>query len=269
MDERRLIDLGIRLLFLGVFAFAAFTIILPLSGIVVWAIILAVAVYPLFDWLSSKLGGRRGLASTLITLLGLALTIGPLWASVNSFFAHFNELSDKLKTGKLDLPPAPEGLSEIALVGPKATEIWNLFNNNLAVALDRYGDVVLGFATTIGGAVAGLSFQLLAMALSVIVMGMMLSPGPKLGEMVQKFGNRVFAPKGGEFVEMAAATVRNVSRGVLGVAALQAGLMGIVMMLFGIDAAGPLAVVVLILGIIQVGPGIGVEYLGLFRLFQG
>ena len=35
MDERRLIDLGIRLLFLGVFAFSAFTIILPLSGIVV------------------------------------------------------------------------------------------------------------------------------------------------------------------------------------------------------------------------------------------
>ena len=85
MDECRLFDLVIRLLFLGVFAFAAFTMILPLAGIVVWAIILAVAVYPLFDWLSSKLGGRRGLASTLITLLGLALTIGPLWASVNSF----------------------------------------------------------------------------------------------------------------------------------------------------------------------------------------
>ncbi len=254
MDERRLIDLGIRLLFLGLFAFTAFTIILPLSGIVVWAIILAVAIYPLFDWLSAKLGGRRGLASTLITLLGLALTIGPLWASVSSFIAHFNDLSHKLQSGKLNLPPAPEGLSEIALVGPKATEIWNLFNNNVAVALERYGDVVLGFATTVGGAVAGLSFQLLAMALSVIVMGMMLSPGPKLGDMVQKFGNRVFAPKGGEFVEMAAATVRNVSRGVLGVAALQAGLMGIVMMLFGIEAAGPLAVVVLILGIIQVGP---------------
>ena len=139
-------------------------------------------------------------------------------------------------------------------MGPKATEIWNLFNNNLAVALERYGDVVLGFATTVGGAVAGLSFQLLAMDLSVIVMGMMLSPGPKLGDMVQKFGNRVFAPKGGEFVEMAAATVRNVSLGVLGVAALQAGLMGVVMMLFGIEAAGPLAVVILILGIIQVGP---------------
>ena len=256
MDERRLIDLGIRLLFLGVFAFAAFTIILPLSGIVVWAIILAVAIYPLFDWLSAKLGGRRGWASTIITLLGLALTIGPLWASLSSFFAHFNDLSDKLQSGKLDLPPAPEGLSELTLVGPKATEIWNLFNNNLALALERYGDVVLGFASTVGGAVAGLSFQLLAMALSVIVMGMMLSPGPKLGDMVQKFGNRVFAPKGGEFVEMAAATVRNVSRGVLGVAAIQAGLMGVVMVLFGIDAAGPLAVVVLILGIIQVGPTI-------------
>ncbi len=256
MDERRLIDLGIRLLFLGLFAFSAFTIILPLSGIVVWAIILAVAIYPLFDWLAQKLGGRKGLAATVVTLLGLLITIGPLWASISSFIDHFGDLSDRLQSGTLEIPPPPPALEEIALLGPKATEIWELFNTNLALALDRYGPVVLDFAGAVGGAVAGLGFQLLAMALSVIVMGMMLSPGPKLGEMVQKFGNRVFAPKGGEFVDMAAATVRNVSRGVLGVAAIQAALMGVTMAAFGIEAAGPLAIVVLILGIIQVGPTI-------------
>lgn len=256
MDERRLIDLGIRLLFLAIFAYAAFTIIMPLSGIVVWATILAVAIYPVFDWLQTKLGGRRGWASTIITLLGLVLTIGPLWASIGQLAEALNSFSDKLHAGTLTLPPPPEGLDEIALVGPKATEIWSLFNTNLDLAFQRYGSVILEFAGSVGGAVAGIGFQLLAMALSVIVMGMMLSPGPKLGEMLQSFGNRVFAPKGGEFVEMAAATVRNVSRGVLGVAALQAALMGVVMKLFGIETAGMLAVIVLILGIIQVGPTI-------------
>ncbi|MBO9476320.1 AI-2E family transporter [Shimia sp. R11_0] len=254
MDERRLIDLGVRLLFLGLFAFAAFTIILPLSGIVIWAIILAVAIYPLFDWLQSKLGERRGLAATLITLLGLGLTIGPLWASISGLAEHIATLSGKVQNGTLEIPAPPEGLKDIPVVGPKATEAWHLFNSNMAVALERYGSVILEFASTIGGAVAGIGFQLLAMALSVVVMGMMLPPGPKLGAMTQTFGNRVFAPKGGEFVKMATATVRNVSRGVLGVAALQAGGMGIVMMLFGIDAAGPLAVVILILGILQIGP---------------
>ncbi|GAA6180538.1 AI-2E family transporter [Shimia sp. NS0008-38b] len=254
MDERRLIDLGVRLLFLGVFAFAAFNIILPLAGIVVWAIILAVAIYPLFDWLQVKLGGRRGLSATLITLLGLALTIGPLWASIGGLAEHVSSLADKVQSGTLNLPQPPERLNDVPVAGPKIIEAWTLFNSNLTVALERYGSVILEFAGVIGGAVAGIGFQLLALALSVIVMGMMLSPGPKLGEMAETFGNRVFAPKGGDFIKMATATIRNVSRGVLGVAALQAGLMGIVMVLFGIKAAGPLAVVILILGIIQVGP---------------
>lgn len=254
LNERRIIDLGVRLLFLAIFALAAFRIIMPLAGIVVWAVILAVAIYPVFDWVQAKLGGRRGWAATLVTLLGLALTIGPLWASIGSFAEKITSFSDRLQNGTLVIPPPPEGLEDVTLIGPKAAEIWQLFNTNLTQAFDRYGSVILEFVGSIGGAVAGIGFQLLAMALSVIVMGMMLSPGPQLGEMLEKFGNRVFAPKGGEFVKMAAATVRNVSRGVLGVAALQAGLMGVVMVAFGIEAAGPLAVVILILGIIQVGP---------------
>lgn len=254
LDERRLIDLGIRLLFLGLFAFAAFNIILPLAGIVVWAIILAVAIFPLFDWLQIKFGGRRGLAATVITLLGLAVTIGPLWASIASLAEHIGVLTTQVQNGTFHLPPPPERLNDIPVIGPKILEAWALFNSNLAGAIERYSAALLDFASTIGGTVAGIGLQLLALSLSVVVMGLLLSPGPKLGEMAEQFGNRVFAPKGGEFIKMATATVRNVSRGVLGVAALQAGAMGIVMMLFGIPAAGPLAAVILIFGIVQVGP---------------
>ncbi len=253
-DDKRVIDLGVRLLFLAVFAFAAFRIIAPLAGIVVWAIILAVAIYPLFDWLANKLGGRRGWASTIITLSGLALTIGPLWAAAGGLAEGLALASDKLQAGTLEIPPPPEGVEDIPFVGPKIAQTWELFNSNVTVAFNKYSSVILAFAGKVGGAVAGIGIELLAMALSVIVMGMMLSPGPKLGEMTQSFANRVFAPKGGEFIEMAAATVRNVSRGVLGVAALQSALLGLCMWAFGIAAAWPLALLCLILGIIQVGP---------------
>ena len=59
LNERRIIDLGIRLLFLALFLYAAIAIVAPLAGIVLWAVILAVAVYPVFDWLARVLGGRR------------------------------------------------------------------------------------------------------------------------------------------------------------------------------------------------------------------
>ncbi|PSL18360.1 AI-2E family transporter [Shimia abyssi] len=253
-DERRVIDLGIRLLFLALFLYAALLIVAPLAGIVLWAVILAVAIYPLFDWLAQKLGGRRGWASTIIVLIGLAVTIGPIAASVATLAEYGAGLTDRLSSGDLKLPPPPERINEWEVLGPKIQEVWSLFDNNLATAIDQYGEVILHFGTTVLGKLAGVGVGLLAMALSIIVMGMMLSPGPKLGEMLQNFGNRVFAPKGGEFVDLAAATVRNVSRGVLGVAAIQAFLAGVVMLVFGIDAAGPLAILCLILGIIQVGP---------------
>ncbi|MEP2531527.1 AI-2E family transporter [Shimia sp.] len=255
IEDKRIIDLGIRLLFLAVFLYAALMIVAPLAGIVLWATILAVAIYPLFESLANLLGGRRGWAATITVLVGLFLTIGPLAASIAGLVEYSADLIHEISSGTLTMPPLPERINEWEIMGPKIKEVWALFDNNLAAALDRYGSFILEFGTSVLGKLAGVGVGLLAMALSVIVMGMMLSPGPQLGHMLQNFGNRVFAPKGGEFVELAAATVRNVSRGVLGVAAIQAFLAGLVMLIFGIDAAGPLAVVCLILGIIQVGPG--------------
>ncbi|MGX9352129.1 AI-2E family transporter [Shimia sp. W99] len=254
-DDRRIVDLGIRLVFLCLFIYAAFVIVAPLAGIVIWATILAVAVYPVYDWLARLLGGRGGWAATIIVLLGLALTIGPLWASVAGLAQFTNDWAHRAASGDLRLPPLPERIDSWEILGPKIQETWALFDNNLAQAVDKYGSVIVNLGKSIGGMLAGIGLGLLAMALSVVVMGMMLPAGPKLGGMLQNFGNRIFAPKGGEFIKLATATVRNVSRGVLGVAAIQAFLAGVVMFLFGIQTAGMLAMICLILGIVQVGPG--------------
>ena len=254
LNEGRIVDVGIRLLFLALFVYVALMIVAPLAGIVLWSVILAVAVYPAFDWLQARLGGRRGLSATLIVLIGLALTIGPLAAAVGTMAEAASSLTDRLQNGTLVIPPPPEGLKEIAVIGPKADQIWTLFNTNLDRALQEYGATILHFGTAVAGMLAGLGVGILGMALSIVVMGVMLSPGPKLGGMLESFGNRVFAPKGGEFVALAALTVRNVTRGVLGVSAIQAFLAGVVMYLFGFDSAWPLALVVLILAIVQVGP---------------
>jgi hypothetical protein len=47
----------------------------PFLHLTVWAIILAVALYPFHQALAGRLGGRQGLSSTLIVLLGAVLII--------------------------------------------------------------------------------------------------------------------------------------------------------------------------------------------------
>jgi predicted PurR-regulated permease PerM len=57
-------------------------------------------------------------------------------------------------------------------------------------------------------------------------------------------------------VQLAGSTIRNVSRGVVDIALLQALLGGVGFLAAGIPAAGVLAFVALLLDIVQVGPGI-------------
>ena len=70
------------------------------------------------------------------------------------------------------------------------------------------------------------------------------------------FLDRALSQRGKEFVQLAGATVRNVSRGVVGIALLQAVLAGAAFLAVGIPAASVLAFAALLLGILQVGPAI-------------
>jgi predicted PurR-regulated permease PerM len=55
---------------------------------------------------------------------------------------------------------------------------------------------------------------------------------------------------------LAGATIRNVSRGIIGIAILQALLAGVGLLFAGVPAAGLFSLLVLVLGIIQVGPSV-------------
>ena len=47
------------------------------ANLLMWAIIIAVSVYPVFRWLSGKLGNRPTLAAIVVALLMLLLIVNP------------------------------------------------------------------------------------------------------------------------------------------------------------------------------------------------
>ena len=78
--DAKFTDLVIRLTVVGIFAYFSLTLLAPFAIMVIWAVILAVVLYPAFASLRNFLGGRGGLAATLITLLGLVIIVAPLGA---------------------------------------------------------------------------------------------------------------------------------------------------------------------------------------------
>src|SRR5688572_19774350 len=57
----------------------------PFASLMIWGLILAVALEPLNAKLAKRLGGRRGLAATVLTLVGLLLLGVPTVMLGNSF----------------------------------------------------------------------------------------------------------------------------------------------------------------------------------------
>ena len=99
-----------------------------------------------------------------------------------------------------------------------------------------------------------MSLDVLLLAVSVVIAGFLYVSGPQLAQGGRAFAERIVASRGAAFVDLAGLTIRNVSRGVIGVAAIQALLAGIVLALAGIPGAGLLAFAILILCIVQIGP---------------
>ena len=71
------IAIAIRLGVLALLLYWSLVLVLPFISIVIWSVVLTVTLYPVFEWMSFRLGGHRRLAAALITILSLLIIIGP------------------------------------------------------------------------------------------------------------------------------------------------------------------------------------------------
>jgi predicted PurR-regulated permease PerM len=252
--DAKVTDLVIRLAIVGIFAYFALTLLAPFAIMVIWAVILAVALYPAFAALRKLLGGRGGLAATLITLLGLVIVVGPLAAITVNLADTTLNLVANFENQTVTVPRPPEAVRDWPVIGDRVHAAWSLASTNLEAAVKRFGPPLLQAAGGIVGKIAGVGFGMLGFAVSVLIAGFLFIPGPRLGEVIKTFARRIADDRGAQFVDLAGATIRNISRGVIGVALLQALLTGLILSVFGIPAAGFLAFLVLLFCIVQVGP---------------
>jgi hypothetical protein len=101
------VELTIRLGVLGLLLYWSFFLIHPFITIAIWSVVLTVALYPVYDWIVDRLGGRRRLAAALLTLINLLIVIGPATWLALGLIDSLRTLSDRLDLSILELPPPP------------------------------------------------------------------------------------------------------------------------------------------------------------------
>ena len=255
-SNEELVVLVIRIVCLGLLGYWSLILISPFLTIIVWSIIITVALYPIFDWLSAKLYGQRALAAVAITVITFLLMLGPVTWLALSLAESVRMLLTRFGDGTLTIPPASEAVKAWPLVGEKIFEIWQLASTNLqalvieaAPYLKPVGTILLNVAGSVG-------INLLKFIVALIISGFLFIPGPSLIHSIENILGRVAAERGKEFVNLAGATIRNISRGIIGIAILQAILAGIGLLFAGAPAAGLFSFLVLLFGIIQIGPSV-------------
>lgn len=251
--EARISDL-VRMGIIAVFAYWSAKLIAPFALITVWAGILSVALYPIFDVLSRLLGGRRVFAAVVLVAACLFVIIGPLALVAMNFAETIHKLLAGV--GDFALPRAPEQLRQLPLVGTQLYAAWNQAANNLAAAvitfqtpLRELGGIIVVKLASIGGSI-------LSFIASVLLCGVLLTVSSRLTSGIQILASRIGGERGVGFAKLASTTVRNVSRGVIGVAFLQTLLCGLIFIAFDIPVRGALTFAVFVLCIMQIGPGL-------------
>jgi predicted PurR-regulated permease PerM len=246
-------DSVIRLAILLLITYWSLTLVAPFISLVIWAVVLTVALYPLFELLARLLGGRKILAAVIITLVMLAIVAGPVGLVIAGLTTWLAGAVEAANSGSVVLPPLPEAVRDLPVLGEKLSDFWALASTNLEIALTSVGPELADAGRWILAAMAGLGGSVLAFAASSIIAGIMLVHGPRLANAARSVAHRLVAKSGESFVEMAGATIRNVSRGVIGISLLQAILIGVGLIAAGLPAAGALTIAALVLGILQIG----------------
>jgi len=232
-----------------------FNIIKPFVLPVLWGVIIAVAIYPIFVRLKAVLGDRNKLASVLYTLIALALLMTPTIMVSNSVIDTSAAISERYEAGTLNIPPPDESVKEWALVGENIHAIWTQTSSNLEKTIIQYQPQLEKAGKGLVSAAAGLGGGILQFVLSIIISGVLVANAPAAYEITRKtFSRLTNVENGKEYTELSKATIRSVAQGVLGVAIIQAVLSALGMMVMDVPAWGLWSIIILVLAIAQLPP---------------
>jgi predicted PurR-regulated permease PerM len=234
-------------------AMLCYQVLSPFLTMMVWALILAVAIYPLHQSLASKIGGKQGLAAILVVVMGIVLIVAPTAMLMSSLGDSVQQLVNDVRNNTLTIPAPRPGVEGWPVVGKQIHDVWSKAHADLPALVQSMQPKVGELAKTALGFVASIGGGLLQFLASFLIAGIIMAFGQSANRGSRAIFERIIGPaRGSELARLSTATIRAVAQGVIGVAFIQAIIVGLALLIAGIPWAGVLALIVLVLAIAQV-----------------
>lgn len=248
-----MLDVLIRAGLIALMVVLCFRVFVPFLTLMVWAVILAVTLYPLHQILAHKLRGKQGLAATLLVIVGSLVIVTPTALLVNSLGDSVRNLVHGAQENTLQIPAPREGVKKLPMVGERIYSSWSAAHADFPAFMQRVQPKMGHLAQQALKVVASIGGGILLFLASFIVAGIVMAYGESGARTARAIFVRVAGEQRGEaLIQLATATTRAVAQGVIGVAFIQATIIGLALIFARVPFAGVLAVIALVLGIAQV-----------------
>ncbi len=236
------LDFFIRLGLIVLAVVACERIFAPFIPIMSWGLILAVSFYPLMLMLQARTGFSPGRSATLLVLVVLLLIGVPTVMLGTSFATHIFDVVGNFNAEQVEIRPPGDAVREWPIIGEQAFEIWTLAATDLPALLEEMQPHLSNLSKAALSSAAGTAGTLFFFFGAMIVAGIMMAYGQDCSRAMQRIFCRIAgSAQGAQLHRLATLTVRSVALGVVGVAVIQAVLLGIGFLFAGIPAAGRLA----------------------------
>jgi predicted PurR-regulated permease PerM len=245
---------------LGLVALAAMIVgtlwvLRPFIAGVIWAAMIVVATWPVMRAVQARLGGRRSLAVTVMTLVLLLGLIVPMSLVIAAVVANSEVIIGwATSLGSLSVGPPPPWLERLPLIGPRLSTGWQglaAHPEEISARLAPYArSGVVWFLSQVGS-IAVLFVEFLFI---VVVAAMLYARGEHAAGFLIRFGRRLAGMRGERAIRLAGQAIRGVALGVLVTALIQAILAALGLAVAGVPFVGLLTALITLLCIAQLGP---------------
>ena len=250
--SRHMLDVLIRAGLLAIMVIFCFRIFSPFMNLMLWSVILAITLYPLQRRLQNKLGSSNGLTATLIVLIVIGVLMATVFLLGQSLVDSVEGAMAMVKADSLQIPLPPETIATWPLVGKPLHHFWMQAVTDLPDLIQKYLPEIKHSILSLLSKLAGAGMGFLVFIVALIIAGIFMAFGESGDRSAVQIVSRICGPvKGPKITTLCTTTIRAVALGVIGIAFIQMLLVGTAFVLMGVPGAGLLALVLLLLGIMQ------------------
>ena len=252
--DRRVTQAAVRLSLLALLVFWCLRILAPFLNPIIGGVVIAISVKTPYAKLTRALGGRPKLAAVVLVVVAMLLLIVPTLALGASLVDSTDGLSADLIHEQITIPPPPDSVADWPVLGARLHALWLGASQNLETALVKLAPYMKDVGVWLVSSVGDLGIGLLMFIVAIVIAGAILPNAERATRLADKAAYIIAGPRGPKLAELAASSVQSVTRGVLGVAAIQSLLAGLGMLVVGVPGAGLWTLLILILAVVQLPP---------------